>query len=562
MKRILICACALCLLCAEESFGGLRSSAQNRRNPWGNSHYKNDTTHQHTRYRTMRYGPDVLFKRIRCRNIVDHDDKNDSEYTKQLKEYFDKLDDILTKDPFDKSLFTSTGYHVLTAPIFFQDLDAFKKLIESLDDSQIFQPLDPMNNNVLHLCAMLNLHKFVQYIIEYMKDNKSSFQLRKALYAQNCANNTPAYIAECYGDKKVLELLNELSSNQSWMSRNSSSYSKNNATSGAKYTSKKGAMSKKQQHDDRFYDNDEDNKTRSKKWGINSKKHNHDDNAFSEEEEQAAFDRASYDRAFICIMNGDFEPLIDKLKTTPTLLTQRLDLFDNNLFHILALFGEVDLIKEIIAEQDKTNRREVWLSLNAGNKIKSTPVHVSASMNDFFVTEALLTYNDIDLSIQNASDVTPLMLLLRNYKEYQSEKEEAFEHIHALVIYKPESNYANPMLVRDGYGNTAYHFACMQGSLKNIVELALYGGNIYAQDNVGRTGEDKLAAVPEERFKDKERFKAFGDIMDHIYKSYNAFYNYNGDLSRSELQKALQTGRNFIKMNTTDANSVIKDRRW
>lgn len=565
MKRFLIFTCALCLFYSENSAAKLRSGAKTRRDPWSNHHVKNSgnqkEVYKHTRYRTMRYGPDILFKRIRNREVEDQNDKKKSEYQKELQEYLDTLDDILTKDPFDKSLFTSTGYHILTAPIFCQDLDAFKKLLESLNESQIFQPLDPMNNNILHLCAMLNLQEFVKYIIEYMKDNKSSFQVKKALSAQNCANNTPTDIAEAYEDKKILDLLNELSStqNRSRRSRNAASrYGKKSATT---------AVSKKQRHNDRYYDDDdeESTKAKSRKWGARNYKEEKDDDhqeETSEDEEIEAFQKASYDYAFICIMNGDFDPLIDKLKTTPSMLTKKLDLFGNNLFHILALFGEGDIIKEIISEQDKKNRRQVLLSLNAGNKIKSTPVHVSASMNDFFVTESLLTYNDIDLSIQNSSEVTPLMLLLRNYKEYQSEKEEAFEHIHALVIYRPESNYKNPMFVRDGYGNTAYHFACMQGSLKNIVELALYGGAIYAQDNNGRTGEDKLADVPESRFKNKERFKAFGDIMDHIYNSYNEFYNRNGDTGRAELQKALQTGRNLIKMNATDANTVIKEREW
>ena len=97
MKRFFICTCALCLFCSEESFGKLRSNAKSRRDPWANSHAKTNAKeeYKHTRYRTMRYGPDILFKRIRNRDVEEQDDaKNDSKYKKELDEYPDNREDI------------------------------------------------------------------------------------------------------------------------------------------------------------------------------------------------------------------------------------------------------------------------------------------------------------------------------------------------------------------------------------------------------------------------------------------------------------------------------------
>lgn len=524
MKALIFTAFSA-LLCAYDAIA-IRSGAANRT-------YKDDDDEDRNQkekrdningmnLRTARSGPDVMFKKIRNREV-------------------EHLDQILERNPFQKSLFMSTGYHVLTAALFCRDIETATFLIDNMDDSDLFQQLDPQGNNVFHLCAMLDLKELIEHLIERARERNSVFQIKKMLTAQNFLRSTPYDIADAYKNKELCGMLDE--------SNITKSRGKNDdRRRGSRYRS---IRDDNENDDNRYYSRSKNRKNYDyddNDDSVNNKKSYENKNKKREEPENVKAARlAGYDDILVDIIDENISKLERVLLATPQAMLKKIDLFDNNVFHILAMFGEHKVISKIISSHVKRNDNQLYSAINMRNYLGNTPIHITACMNDFISANAFLSYDSIDLSRQNNSGMTPAMTLIRNYKWLPAEKPEIWELIHLINVYGLHARVGrNHLAMKDDKGNTAYHFASMQGSLKNIIEFALYGSNVNARNKRGETGEDKMSeslyGVDFHNGNHSEKISTFGHMMDLIAK---------GDKT-----SAVEAAQNIIKVNKNDIHKI------
>ena len=353
--------------------------------------------------------------------------------------------------------------------------------------------------------------------------------------------NTPFDIADAYKDKELCEMLDESNMTQSRgrdEDRRRGSRYRSSKNDDEKNNKRSYYRSNKRKNYD--YDDDDDTFDNKKSYDNKNKK-------YEEPENVKAARLAGYDDIFVDIIDENIPRLERILLATPQAMLKKFDSFDNNVFHILAMFGEHKVISKIISSHVQKNDNQLYSAINMRNYLGNTPIHITACMNDFISANAFLSYDSIDLSRQNNSGMTPAMTLIRNYKWLPAEKPEIWELIHLINVYGLNARVGrNHLAMRDDKGNTAYHFASMQGSLKNIIEFALYGSNINARNKRGETGEDKMSdslyGVDSHNSNHSEKISTFGHMMDLIAK---------GDKT-----SAVEAAQNVIKVNKNDIQKI------
>ncbi len=365
---------------------------------------------------------------------------------------------------------TSTGHHVLFAAAVTKKTDILDSILDKMGkNNKIFQRFDRHGNNILHICCALGWEDGISYLLK-VSENENT--IIRAISSRNDSGVSPYDVAKHLKDKTILKMLDKI-------------IGVKNKSTHTKYKRK-----------DNGYDDDEDFDKSLSNNSFRSKKESF--NYIRELSKLLGYDE------LVMLMLLDEDQLVKRLTTggNKTLLTKNLDITGNTILHLLVMFGKNAAIRDIVGSS--INRSYLTAAVNAKNSHGDTPMHIAVSMNNVNAVVGLLSYNKVNLAIFNKSDVTPLMLGIRNYKQYKFGRQDAYEIIHMMISYKQDRSFPDHLLVADHLGNTAYHLASMQVSLKIIADLIAAGVDVRQLNNKNQTGGDKLV-IRNEKIKNDEK---------------------------------------------------------
>lgn len=369
------------------------------------------------------------------------------------------LNEVMMRYPFRKSAISSSGYHVLCSAIFNKNINMLKSLSKNFSTSLA---LDAQKNNTIHLCAMMEWEEGLEFAIN--KERSSS-----AMYAKNLQGNTPFDIAKASRNKKIIEMLSKYQKRQ-----------------GGKKSSGKYERVNLQD-----YDGDNENNLQ-------------------------ALKAAGYNELFWYALNKNADGIFDKISEHPNILTTQIDKYNNNVLHILCLFGAHEALGRILSEMSNSN---VTKAVNARNFMGNTPLHIAVSMNDADSAQSIMEYQYVDLSILNNAYMVPLMIPVRNYGVYQWEKGNARKIIYDMIRYESDKRFNDHFYARDNFGNTIFHLAAMQGIVKMLISLILHGYDVNTRNNNGETGADKLGNSVY-RAENNDKLYAMYNFIKHLEETY------------------------------------------
>lgn len=369
------------------------------------------------------------------------------------------LNEVMMRYPFRKSAISSSGYHILCSAIFNKNINMLKSLSKNFSMSLA---LDAQKNNTVHLCAMMEWEEGLEFAIN--KERSSS-----AMYAKNLQGNTPFDIARASGNKKIIAML--------------SKYQKGHGN--------KKISGKYERVNLQDYDSDNANNL-------------------------LVLKAAGYDELFWYALNKDANGIFDKISEHPNVLTTQIDKYNNNVLHILCLFGAHEVLGRILSEMSNSN---VTKAVNARNFMGNTPLHIAASMNDDNSVQSIMEYQYVDLSILNNAYMSPLMIPVRNYGVYQWEKDNTRKIIYDMIRYESDKRFNDHFYARDNFGNTIFHLAAMQGIVKMLMSLILHGYDVNTRNNNGETGADKLGNGVY-RAENNDKLYAMYNFMKHLEETY------------------------------------------
>ena len=399
--------------------------------------------------------PDLLFRYILTKE--GKTSKKESRYA--IEEQDDSFDELYEQA---RQYETSAGYHIIWAAVMSRNAKKLKQICDKMKSSKDkpYTIKDSYSNNLLHICCFLNWIEGINILLE--KYSLSSWDKRNSL------GKTPMDVCEKFCNERTKRALLEHAK------KGSKIY---NMLSNLSMTKGKKRQKNKKDYDDYSYDN------------YTSEKGQKSDSTEITDKSVQKF--LGYGLMFFDIFDDEHsEDVISALQQSKgKLLSAKVDRYKNNILHILTLFGKDEIIGAITEDSNSAHLKD---AINSMNSLNNTPMHIAVSMNDDATVSQLLKYDNVNLCIKNASYTTPLLLAIRNYKEYKSEKPTAYEIICKLLDYGDEHGN-NQLNIADMYGNTPYHFACLQLSIKIITELVKHGTNVNRRNDAGLTGGDILS---------------------------------------------------------------------